>query len=214
MSRPRLRRGDPYEDDGYDDEYMEQDPYTYPAEYAPSRRPALSRSDSTYVDNVSRQSTRRTSEEWDDPAGRSHYTSQYSAPRPQSMRPESGSWGAYASGPRDSGFFVSLPDSSMQSIVINLNSQQRTAEEPDDTYPPYVDRRSSVSPMSDPGYGAPGSTISTDSDFSMPQTPPQLGLLIPQIGTPGSRSLRWADNLVAPSPIFPVRRKGWFCRRG
>jgi hypothetical protein len=50
----------------------------------------------------------------------------------------------------------------------------------------------------------------------MPRTPSPLApLVIPSVSTPGSlRSVRWDDNLVAPSPVFPMRRKGWFCRRG
>lgn len=33
--------------------------------------------------------------------------------------------------------------------------------------------------------------------------------------TPPARSVRWSDDLICPSPIFPSeRRKGWFNRRG
>jgi hypothetical protein len=26
--------------------------------------------------------------------------------------------------------------------------------------------------------------------------------------------VRWDENLICPSPVFPNRRKGWFNRRG
>jgi hypothetical protein len=42
-----------------------------------------------------------------------------------------------------------------------------------------------------------------------PQTPAQGQ------GTTTPRNVRWNENLVCPSPIFPnQRRKGWFNRRG
>jgi hypothetical protein len=79
----------------------------------------------------------------------------------------------------------------------------------------YPDREYNSSPMSfGSSPGSPGSLASTDSDFSAPRTPPQLAPIQIPIGTPGSRSVRWDENLVAPSPIFASRRKGWFCRRG
>jgi hypothetical protein len=109
MTRPALRRGEPY-DDIFEPEYSgdEDDSYPYGVPgFTRSRRPSLSRRGSSYGDQpMSRPPTRRNSDSWDVPEARPRYSDRPPPPRPQAIRDSSALRGEFAPGTRDSALLV------------------------------------------------------------------------------------------------------------
>jgi hypothetical protein len=82
--------------------------------------------------------------------------------------------------------------------------------------PNWYDNSPSSSPdtttqVAAPSAPEPHRRYSDGDQNSPPSRPPLLG----RNSAPLVRSVRWTENLIAPSPVLaPARRKGWFNRRG
>jgi len=82
--------------------------------------------------------------------------------------------------------------------------------------PNWYDNSPSSSPdtttqVAAPSAPEPHRRYSDGDQNSPPSRPPMLG----RNSAPLVRSVRWTENLIAPSPVLaPARRKGWFNRRG